>query len=164
VLDAVAQGRVLAQGGAQGGDLLGQALQVNEAVRVLGRGVEHVEGVEGVEAEDLALAGQEGHVDLLQGLDVLGAAGLGQQVEQLIAAGLGEEDVGSLVLVVVVGAEVLDEARDGVAVGLDEVDGLELRDRLAVLHDVLDDGHALAHDVVHLAAGGDDAHAQVVHD
>jgi hypothetical protein len=162
VLDPVSDRGVLAEGGAQGGDLLGQPVQVGNAVRVLGRGVEHVEGVERVHGEDLPLGGQKGDVDLLQRLDVLGAARLGEHVEQVAAAGLCEEDVGAPVLWI--RAEVVDEARDRVAVRLDQVDGLQLRDRLAVLHDVLDDGHALAHDVVHLAARGNDAHAQVVHD
>ena len=63
----------------------------------------------------------------------------------------------------VVRVEVLDEVRDGLFGWLEHVDGLELRQRFAILHDVLDNRHALADYVVHLAARRDDAHAQIVH-
>ena len=84
---------------------------------------------------------------------------------------------------VVVGVEVLDKSGDRVSIRLYQINRLQLRNGLTIFHNILHNlniqkfkylfkrdswpmftCHALAHDIVHLAAWWDDSHAQIVHD
>jgi hypothetical protein len=108
VLEAVAHLRVLAERRAHGRYLLGEALEVAVARRMLVRLEKDGERVERVERVDESLGGQERHVDLLERLDVARRLRFAQLVEEIVVARLGEEDVRCPVLDVV-RVEVVDQ-------------------------------------------------------
>lgn len=109
--------------------MLGDALQIYESNGLLA--VEDAKRVLGVEREDLTLVGQKGHVDLLKRLHVLGRLRLGQHIEQLVVARLGEEQMRRSILDII-RVEIVYEVRERLFYRLDYVDRFELWQRFAV--------------------------------
>jgi hypothetical protein len=104
------------------------------------------------------------HVQLLQGLDVLGEIHvLRDALQQRVGKVAREDDVRARVVSLAPRVEVIPDRVHALCSGGDKVDGLKHRQRLALHVQILDVRHPGIGDIAHLAAGVDDARREAVH-
>lgn len=144
---AVADGRVLLQSGAQGGNLLGQSLQLPCSLARPEGAVEVVGAVGGIQGEHLSFVWEEGKVDLFQRLHHLCQTGATQLTEQGLRAGVCEEDVCCFVGEGRGPPEICDQGLYRLLRGAQQINSLQAGDGFSPFVDVLHNGDALSQDV-----------------